>query len=210
MADDEYLALLDRAKSSLPEKIEKHERFSIPDPDILQEGKITVIRNFLDITDALRRDPQHLLQFLLREMGAPGSLEGRRAVLKAKLNANQVSERIANYTETFVICSECKLPDTRMTKEGRILVLECDACGAHRPVHVRKAIKPESPDAIKEGEVYDLLIHDVGRKGDGVARQGDVMIVVPGTVKGSQVRVRITKVAGKTAFGVLTQDPATR
>lgn len=210
MADDDYLALLDRAKESLPETIEKHERFSIPDPDILQEGKITVIRNFLDITDALRRDPLHLLQFLLRELGAPGSLEGRRAVLKAKLNVGLVTDRISNYTETFVICSECKLPDTRMTKEGRILVLECDACGAHRPVHVRKAIKPENPDAIKEGEVYDLLIHDVGRKGDGVARQADVMIVVPGSVKGTRVRVKITKVAGKTAFGVLTQEAATR
>ncbi len=210
MAEDDYLALLDRAKNKLPENIEKHERFSIPEPEILQEGKTTTIRNFLDITDALRRDPQHLLQFLLRELGAPGNVEGRRAVLKAKLSAAQVAERISNYTDTFVICSECKLPDTRMTKEGRILVLECEACGAHRPVHVRKAIKPESPDAIKEGEVYEFFIHDVGRKGDGVARQGDMMIVVPGTVKGSQVRARITKVAGKTAFGVLTQDPATR
>ncbi|MCL2712850.1 MAG: translation initiation factor IF-2 subunit beta, partial [Methanomassiliicoccaceae archaeon] len=69
MTDDDYLSLLDRAKNCLPETIEGHERFSLPEIDVLQEGKITVIRNFIDITDKLRRDPQHVLQYLLRELG---------------------------------------------------------------------------------------------------------------------------------------------
>lgn len=55
MPDDDYLSLLERAKVSLPETIEKHERFKVPEPDIFLEGKITVIRNFSQIIDALRR-----------------------------------------------------------------------------------------------------------------------------------------------------------
>ena len=49
--DDDYLALLDRAKIACPETIENHERFELPEMDVLQEGKITVLRNFIDITD---------------------------------------------------------------------------------------------------------------------------------------------------------------
>ena len=46
--DDDYMALLNRAKIACPEITENHERFEIPELDILQEGKITVFRNFID------------------------------------------------------------------------------------------------------------------------------------------------------------------
>ena len=209
MADD-YLELLDRAKGKLPETIEKHERFNIPEPDILQEGKITVLRNFVDITDALRRDPEHTLQFLLREMGTPGNLDGRRAIFKAKLSAAQLMERIDNYSDTFVVCSECGRPDTRMVKDGRIMTLECDACGAHRPVHVRKTIKSNLSNELREGGVYELFIHDVGKKGDGVAKFNNRVIFVPGTIKGTKVKVKVTKISGSTAYGMVTQEDVTQ
>ena len=209
MADDDYLSLLERAKESLPETTESHERFTIPDPDVLQEGKITVVRNFIDISEALRRDPQHVLQFLLRELGTPGNIEGRRVVFKAKLSPAQISDRVQSYTETFVICTECGLPDTHMLKEGRTTILECEACGAHRPVNVRKTVKAETA-TVKEGEIYEIFIHDVGKKGDGIGKVADFIVVVPGTVKGTTVRAKITNISGKTAFGAVTQEAATR
>ena len=55
--DDEYLALLNRAKIAWPETIENHERFEIPELDVLQEDKITVYRHFIDVTDKLRGTP---------------------------------------------------------------------------------------------------------------------------------------------------------
>jgi translation initiation factor 2 subunit 2 len=210
MADDDYLALLDRAKNCLPETIESHERFSLPELDILQEGKITVIRNFIDITDKLRRDPQHVLQYLLRELGTPGNVETRRAVLKAKLSITQISERVQEYTDTFVICSECGLPDTHMSKEGRTLVLECEACGARRPVNAKKSSKSEVSNELRAGDVIEILIHDVGKKGDGVGKMNNYLVIVPGTVKGTRVKVKITNISGTTAFGTVTQDAPTR
>ena len=143
--EDDYMALLNRAKIACPETIENHERFEIPELEILQEGKITVFRNFIDVTDKLRRDPQHVLQFLLKELGAPGNVEGRRAVFKAKISPNQINDKIQMYTETYVICSECGLPDTKMVKDGRTLMLECEACGARRPITVRKSVRADSP-----------------------------------------------------------------
>ena len=209
-ADEDYFALLDRAKEQLPEVAESHERFSIPELEILQEGKMTVIRNFIDVTDTLRRDPQHVLQFLLRELGTPGNLEGRRVVLKSKISPAHITDKIQNYTDTFVICSECGRPDTKMVKEGRTLILECEACGAHRPVNVKKGVRSESVNALKEGDVIDVFISDVGKKGDGIGKMMDFIVIVPGTVKGTTVRVKITNVSAKTAFGALTTEAATR
>lgn len=210
MPDDEYLALLGRAKEKLPQTIEKHERFTVPEPDVFQEGKTTTIRNYGDIVDALRRDPAHLLQFLLRELGAPGYLEGRRAVFKAKLSQSQIEERIQNYTETFVLCSECGRPDTKIVKEGRVMILECEACGAHRPVNVRKAPRTQEREGLVEGNIYEVMIEDVGRKGDGVARMDRYIIYVPGTAKGTRTKIKINKVTGNVAFATVSTEQPSR
>ncbi|MEM2943220.1 MAG: translation initiation factor IF-2 subunit beta [Methanomassiliicoccales archaeon] len=210
MAEEEYLALLDRAKQKLPEKIEKHERFTVPEPDVFQEGKTTMIRNFNEIADALRREPTHLLQFLLRELGAPGYIEGTRAVFKAKIADSQIADRIRDYTEAFVLCSECGRPDTHIVKEGRILILECEACGAHRPVSVKKTTKVEEKTALKDGDIIEVLIEDVGKKGDGIARLGNYIIYVPGTVKGIRTKVKINKVAGNVAFATVHIESGNR
>jgi len=210
MADDDYFALLDRAKDVLPETIENHERFAIPELDIMQEGKITVFRNFIDVTDKLRRDPQHVLQFMLRELGTPGNIEGRRAVFKAKILTQNINEKIETYTETYVICSECGLPDTKMVKEDRTLILECEACGARRSINVRKALKSDSVNVLKVGDVLEIFISDVGKKGDGIGKLMDYIIVIPGTAKGNTVHTKITNISGKTAFGTITTEPVTR
>jgi translation initiation factor 2 subunit 2 len=202
MPDDDYLSLLGRAKEKLPETIEKHERFTVPEPDIFQEGKTTVVRNFGAIIDALRREPEHLLHYLLRELGTPGYVEGQRLVLKAKIAPPQLNDRIMSYTDTFVLCSECGRPDTHINKEGRVLVLECEACGAHRPVRVRRATRAEEKEGLKEGGVYEVMVEDVGRKGDGVAKLDKYIIYVPGAAKGARVKVKIQKISGNVAFAV--------
>ena len=208
--DDDYMALLNRAKIACPEITENHERFEIPELDILQEGKITVFRNFIDVTDKLRREPEHLLQFMLKELGTPGNIEGRRAVFKAKINPQSINDKVQTYTETYVICSECGLPDTKMIKEDRTLMLECEACGARRPITIRKSVRTDNANTLREGDIIELLITDVGKKGDGVAKMYDYLIIVPGTTKGSKIHAKITKISAKTAFAVPNTEACTR
>ena len=210
MEENDYLAMLDRAKSQLPDQIEQHERFELPELDIIQEGKITIFKNFIDVTDKLRRDPQHLLQYLLKELGTPGNLEGRRVVFKAKISTSHIDEKIKDYTETYVICSECGLPDTKMVKEDRTLMLECEACGARRPITVRKSVRADTANTLREGDIIELMITDVGKKGDGVGKFFDYLVVVPGTVKGTKIHAKISKISAKTAFAVPTTDACTR
>ncbi len=207
MDDEEYKKLLESAKSELPEEISKHERFEVPEPDVMIEGKSTIVRNFIDIAESINREPEHLLAFLLKELGTPGNLEGRRVVFKSKVAESLISERINEYIQTYVLCSECGRPDTRLVREGRILMLECDACGAKRPVHVKKGSsgKAREPNLIP-GNVYTVMIQDVGNRGDGIARIGKYIIYIPGTTKGSEVRVKITTLRGTRAYGTVVRE----
>jgi translation initiation factor 2 subunit 2 len=198
----DYKDLLKRAREKLPTAVAEHSRFQIPDLDVLIEGKTTVVRNFGDIADAINRDPADILAFLLKELGTAGTSEGRRVIFKGKVQTDQIKDRIKNYVSNYVLCSECERPDTKLIKDGRTLILECDACGAHRPVKVRKAGRgAETIPLIEVGKTYDLMIQDVGRKGDGMAKKGTFIIYVPGTAKGAQVKVMIENVSGTIAFG---------
>jgi len=208
MDNDEYKKLLESAKSQLPDEIANHERFEVPVPEVMVEGKTTIVRNFIDIAESINREPEHLLAFLLRELGTPGSIEGRRVVFRSKVPESLISERINEYIQTYVLCSECGRPDTRLVREGRILMLECDACGAKRPVHVKKGSssgRGREPSLVP-GNVYSMMIQDVGNRGDGVARIGKYIIYVPGTTKGSEVRVKIMTLRGTRAYGTVVNE----
>lgn len=200
-----YQALLDRARAKLPPVQVGRERLQIPEPDVMGDGKNTVIRNFQEIAEVLRREPAHLIGFLAREFGCPGVLDLPRGVLKSRLTKDAIGLRVKEYTEKYVICSECKRPDTHLVKEGRLTLLVCEACGAQRPVTVRRVVEPEKPKApVVVGEVYRLTIEDVGRRGDGVAKkEGFVIFVTGANARGTTINAKITKVLGNNAYAVV-------
>jgi translation initiation factor 2 subunit 2 len=199
--ESEYKDLLNRLRESLPETIKAQSRFKIPDLEVLYEGKTTVLRNFGDVADAINRESTHLMAFLLREVGTAGNQEARRAVFKGRVAIKQLEDRINNYVDTFVLCSECRRPDTKLVKEGRTLILECTACGAHRPVKVHKgAHTSEKMAPLEVGKVYEVMIQDMGRKGDGIAKYDKYIIYVPGLPKGTTAKIKIEKISGTIAF----------
>ena len=134
----DYEDLLKRSMDSLPENLTSKERFQMPEGDILHEGNTTIIRNFLDITDQAGRDPQHMLSYLLKELGTAGELDNERAIFQGKITTDKVQSRIDAYVNTFVLCRECGRPDTQLMKKNRTLLLKCEACGAMHPVKARK------------------------------------------------------------------------
>lgn len=201
-----YQDLLKRAKENLPADTATKDRFQVPEAEVLQEGATTVLRNFADICDTINRDPQQVFAYLLRELGTMGSLDQRRALFKGRLSADQINDRVHSYVEEYVICSECGRPDTHLIKEDRIAILRCDACGAHRPLKVVKRVAKAEEPLLQEGKVVEAMIQDIGKKGDGIARLDKYIIYVPGTAKGSQVKVQIEKVVGTVAFGRVVRD----
>ena len=200
MTEYDYEELLKKAKCNLPVNVSDGERFQMPEPDLFIEGKTTVFRNFGEFADAFRREPEAILGYLLRELGTAGNLDGKRAILKSRVGTEQVKTRLKAYFNTFVVCSECDKPDSRLVKDGRVLVLECEACGAHRPVKVPRVITETGP-ALSIGGTYEVMIQDMGRKGDGIAKLDKYTIFVPGTTKGTVVKIKIDNISGAVAFG---------
>jgi len=199
---DDYSALLKRARAKVPATVGTGERFVMPTAEVLQEGKTTVVRNMADVLDRLNRPSDHLVPILLRELGTAGSYEDGRLVLQGKVSEDNLNARLTKYVETYVICGECGRPDTHLQKDERTTIVKCDACGAHRPVKAgpkKAVVKPE--EAVVEGKVYEVMIEDQGKRGDGIARRDRYTIFVKGAQKGIVYNVKIEKVTGTLAFG---------
>jgi translation initiation factor 2 subunit 2 len=201
MPGDDYHALLKRAREQLPDKITKASRFELPEVDVLYEGKTTVWRNFGDVADTVRREHMAFFQYMLRELGTSGNVDGRRAMFKGRVVKKNIEDKLDSFLDAFVYCQECRSPDTRLVREGRTTVLRCDACGGHRPVAVRKAKRStRESTSLQEGKVYDALIEDIGKKGDGVAKLGNYTVFVTGAPKGAELKIMIEKVTGNIAY----------
>lgn len=185
--------------------ISAKERLKIPEADILYEGKTTVIRNFADISNIIRRDTQQFLTHLLMEVGCAGNIDGRRAIFKRVVPARLIQDKIKEYIDVFVLCSECKCPDTKLEKEARTIILKCEACGAHRPVRVRKVTKDTVP-TIEEGKIYDVIIQNISNRGDGVVKLDKYVIFIPNVIKGQTVKIKIDKISGINAFAHVVKE----
>jgi translation initiation factor 2 subunit 2 len=198
----DYKGLLKNVVENISAKAGESTRFVVPKAEIIYEGRTTIIKNFDKIISAINRDADHVMKYLLRELGTAGEKVGGRATFQGNIPGQQIQRKINDYIETYVICEECGRPDTHLVKEGRTVLLRCDACGAFRPVKARKKKMLQEPkETLREGGEYEVTIKDIGKKGDGVAFYGKYTIYVPGVVKGSTVRIRIEKISGTVAFG---------
>ncbi len=132
---DEYEKLLEEAYKKV--KIvsrDSGERFEIPKIEGYFEGKKTVLTNFFKIASYLRRDAEHFQKFMLKELAASGQRDGDRLVLNIRVPSAKINAKIEQYVNEFVLCKECKKPDTEIIKEDRMMFLHCLACGAKHPV----------------------------------------------------------------------------
>ena len=134
---ESYEKLLAKARSRLPEQSKTSERFEIPAVKGHIQGSKTIVSNFIQICDTFRREPSHLLKYLLRELASPGYIEDTRLVLGRKISSNLINVKVQRYAEDFVLCKECKKPDTTLFKEERILMIKCSACGAKHTVKTK-------------------------------------------------------------------------
>ncbi len=172
---------------------------------MMSDGQNTVIRNLQEIARVLRREPEHLIGYLAKEFGCPGVLDLPRGVLKSRLAKDRSPPAIREYTAKYVICSECKRPDTHLQKDGRLTLLVCEACGAQRPSRSAASSSRRSrATPVTVGEVYRLTIEDIGRRGDGVAKKDGFVIFVTGAnQRGATVNAKVTKVLGNNAYAVV-------
>lgn len=206
MTEFDYNNLLKRVHNATAKEHIDDDRFKVPKVDVFYEGNTTVLKNFDKIIDVLNRDADHFLKFLLGSVGTAGEISGGRVIFQGKIPIKTIQDRLDEYVNTYVICSECHRPDTHLVKKDRTMLIRCDACGAFRSIGSMKKRKTIVPTEIfKEGEIYELTIKDIGKRGDGVAFFNKYVIYIPGAVKGAVVKVKIEKISGTVAFGRLEQ-----
>jgi len=131
---NDYERLLKRAREKLPKKVLSSERFEIPKVRGHIQGNKTVISNFYQIAEVLRREPSHLLKFVLKELATPGDLKKNAAIIGSKIPASKINQKIEDYAYAYVFCQECNKPDTKIVKENNITFMICQACGAKHPI----------------------------------------------------------------------------
>ena len=135
---DDYQKMLGEVRKGLPEIVFIKERFEIPKVLGHMQGNRTVISNFLQIASDLRRDADHFLKYVLKELATPGEIKKSGAlILGTKVPASRINEKVRQFANEFVLCSECGKPDTALVKEEGITYMKCTACGAKNVVKAK-------------------------------------------------------------------------
>ncbi|CAD5166715.1 eukaryotic translation initiation factor 2 subunit beta isoform X1 [Musa acuminata AAA Group] len=143
--DYKYEELLGRVFNILrehnPDLAGDRRRTVMRPPQVLREGtKKTVFVNFMDLCKTMHRQHEHVMNFLLAEMGTNGSLDGQqRLVVKGRFAPKNFEGILRRYVNEYVICNGCKSPDTILSKENRLFFLRCEQCGSSRSVAPIKA-----------------------------------------------------------------------
>ena len=124
--------MLKRALENMP-KTKEDNRLEIPKPDVLS-GKKTEIKNFILICKTMRREPSHVAKFFFRELAVPGNISGKILSLQGRIPYSTINEKIQEYIKKYLKCNECGKLDTNLKKQGKILNMKCEACGANKTI----------------------------------------------------------------------------
>jgi translation initiation factor 2 subunit 2 len=105
-------------------------------PQVVSSGsKRTAFVNFNDICKTMHRNPDHVMAFLLAELGTSASVDGnQRLLLKGRFQSKSIEAILKRYITEYVVCQGCKGPETTLSKDNRIYFVQCDNCGAKRSV----------------------------------------------------------------------------
>jgi translation initiation factor 2 subunit 2 len=134
---EDYEKLLNEAYKNVKVVKSAGKRFEIPKIEGFFQGKKTILTNLVQIASYLRRKPEHLLKFLTKELATKASISGEKISLNIKVSSKKINPKIERYVEEFVLCKECKKPDTELIKEGKQIMIHCLACGAKHPVRTK-------------------------------------------------------------------------
>eukprot|EP00245_Coleochaete_scutata_P006765 TRINITY_DN21546_c0_g1_i1.p1 TRINITY_DN21546_c0_g1~~TRINITY_DN21546_c0_g1_i1.p1 ORF type:complete len:306 (+),score=111.46 TRINITY_DN21546_c0_g1_i1:72-989(+) len=143
--DYKYEELLDRVfrvlRANNPKLGGLKHRTVMKPPKVFREGtKKTVFVNLMDLCKTMHRSPEHVMTFLLAELGTNGSLDGQqRLTIKGRFQPKDFEGILRRYVNEYVMCSMCKSPDTLLVKENRLFFLRCEQCGSSRSVAPIKA-----------------------------------------------------------------------
>nr|WCZ58724.1 eukaryotic translation initiation factor 2 subunit beta [Seculamonas ecuadoriensis] len=111
---------------------------TLKQPHVVKDGsRKTAFTNFLDICKSMNRDPDHVLSYLLGELGTTGNLDGNESlIIRGKFQSKNITSILRRYINEYVLCMMCRSLDTNLTRDPatRLHRMECETCSATRSV----------------------------------------------------------------------------
>jgi translation initiation factor 5 len=95
-------------------------------------GIKTALPNITDVGLSLHRQPGEVAKFFGTELGAQTrySAETDRAIVNGAHTDQVLQDLINRYVEKFVLCPNCRLPETDYKIKSECIYHRCAACGA--------------------------------------------------------------------------------
>jgi translation initiation factor 5 len=98
-------------------------------------GIKTVLVNVADLATSLNRDASEITKFFGCELGAQTtmSVDDDRFVVNGAHSTQDLQNLVGKYIEAFVLCKNCRLPETHYKIKGGLINQKCMACGSKDP-----------------------------------------------------------------------------
>ena len=107
-------------------------RYKMPKLQVKVEGRgngiKTVLLNVDDLGLALKRDASEITKFFGCELGAQTTFTDRAIVNGAHRDAD-LQQHLCKYIDIFVLCRNCRYPETHYRVKDEIIAQKCLACG---------------------------------------------------------------------------------
>lgn len=131
---DSYEQLLKRGLKKIPAKERSGERFEMPSLRVQRSGSRSILTNFSEVAGTLRREPKHLMKFLLKELATSGEAKPSGLEVQGVFSPEAVNKKLEKYVNTYVLCPECGKHDTQLIKDRGFFFMKCEVCGAREPL----------------------------------------------------------------------------
>ena len=94
-------------------------------------GIKTVLVNVNDVANSLTREASEITKFFGCELGSQTtfSAETDRAIVNGAHTAQDLQTHLCRYIENFVLCQNCRLPETHYKIKAGAISQKCLACG---------------------------------------------------------------------------------
>lgn len=102
-------------------------------------GIKTVVANLSSVAHSLSRPPSYVIKYFGFELGAQTNINPSddRWIINGAHEASKLQDHLDGFISRFVLCKNCKNPETDVViKDGNIL-LDCKACGQRSNVDLR-------------------------------------------------------------------------
>nr|OQO31852.1 hypothetical protein B0A51_00858 [Rachicladosporium sp. CCFEE 5018] len=105
-------------------------------------GIKTVIVNLSNVAHQLARPPNYVIKYFGFELGAQTNIDPKddRWIINGAHEASKLQDHLDGFIAKFVLCKDCKNPETVIVAKDGDIILDCKACGQRTHADLRQKL----------------------------------------------------------------------